>query len=45
LHEQTQEALLMKLDNQNGIIKYAIAWWLGVPVSLLIVIFLFARGC
>lgn len=28
-----------------GLIKYAIAWFLGVPLSVLIVIFLIFRGC
>jgi hypothetical protein len=32
-------------DNEKGVIKYGIAWMLGVPVSLLIVIFLLARAC
>ena len=31
--------------NEQGIIKYGIAWLLGVPVSLLIVIFVLARAC
>ena len=35
----------MKLSRENGIIKYGIAWLLGVPASLLIVIFLFSRAC
>lgn len=32
-------------DSEQGIIKYGIAWMLGVPASLLIVIFLLARAC
>jgi hypothetical protein len=32
-------------ENEQGIIKYGIAWMLGVPASILIVIFLLARGC
>lgn len=35
----------MKLDNEDGIINYGIAWMLGVPLSLLVVIFLLARAC
>ena len=35
----------MKLNNEEGIIKYGIAWLLGVPASILIVIFLLSRAC
>lgn len=39
----------IRMDSQKsergGLIKYAIAWVLGVPLSLLIIIFLLARGC
>jgi hypothetical protein len=35
----------MKLDREEGIIKYGIAWMLGVPLSVLVIIFLFSRGC
>ena len=35
----------MKLNEETGIIKYGIAWLLGVPVSVLIVIFLLSRAC
>jgi hypothetical protein len=35
----------MKLSQESGIIKYGIAWLLGVPASLLIVIFLLSRAC
>jgi hypothetical protein len=40
-------ATIMKTHwkNRQGIIKYGIAYLLGVPITLLIVIFLFARGC
>ena len=34
-----------RLDNEEGLIKYGIAWMLGVPVSVLVVIFLLSRGC
>lgn len=30
---------------EEGLIKYGIAWLLGVPLSLLVVIFLFSRAC
>jgi hypothetical protein len=30
---------------EEGLIKYGIAWLLGVPVSVLVVIFLFSRAC
>jgi len=39
------KAWMLKKSGEKGIIKYAIAWWLGVPISLLLVIMLFARGC
>lgn len=32
-------------SNRRGIIKYGIAYMLGVPVTLLIVIFIISRGC
>jgi hypothetical protein len=35
----------MNLKQEDGIIKYGIAWLLGVPVSLLILIFLVSRAC
>ncbi len=35
----------MNLSNEEGIIKYGIAWMLGVPLSVLVVIFLLMRGC
>lgn len=35
----------MKLENEDGIVKYGIAWLLGVPLSLLVVIFLLSRAC
>jgi hypothetical protein len=34
-----------RLENDEGIIKYGIAWMLGVPISVLVVIFLLSRGC
>jgi hypothetical protein len=35
----------MKLEREDGIIKYGIAWMLGVPVSVLVLIFLASRAC
>ena len=35
----------MDLKKEDGIIKYGIAWLLGVPVSVLVVIFLLSRAC
>lgn len=35
----------MNLKQEDGIVKYGIAWLLGVPVSLLILIFLVSRAC
>jgi hypothetical protein len=35
----------MRLGGEEGIVKYGIAWLLGVPLSLLVVIFLFSRAC
>lgn len=35
----------MRMNNEDGLIKYGIAWLLGVPLSVLVVIFILARGC
>ncbi len=35
----------MKLQKEEGLIKYGIAWMLGVPLSVLVIIFVLARGC
>ena len=35
----------MKLSEETGIVKYGIAWMLGVPVSVLVLIFLASRAC
>jgi hypothetical protein len=35
----------MKLGNEDGILKYGIAWLLGVPLSVLVLIFLVSRAC
>lgn len=34
-----------RVDNEQGIIKYGIAYMLGVPLSVLVIIFLLARAC
>jgi hypothetical protein len=34
-----------RFENEEGLIKYGIAWMLGVPISVLAVIFLLSRGC
>lgn len=34
-----------ELPPRDGIIKYGIAWLLGVPLTLLVLIFILARGC
>lgn len=32
--------------NQDGVIGWALAWWLGVPVSVLLIIWLiWGGGC
>jgi len=35
----------MRMKNEDGIIKYGIAYLLGVPLSVLILIFLVSRAC
>ena len=35
----------MRLSREDGIVKYGIAWLLGVPLSVLVVIFLLSRAC
>jgi hypothetical protein len=32
-------------QRRNGLIKYGIAYLLGVPVFLLVIIFIISRGC
>jgi hypothetical protein len=43
-HEEQEEALmsteLMRTDGQKGKIGYAIAWLLGIPLPILIIIYL-----
>jgi hypothetical protein len=49
LHQQQRNSRrkgeTMNLKREEGIIKYGIAWLLGVPLSLLVLIFLVMRGC
>jgi hypothetical protein len=35
----------MRMNNEDGIIKYGIAYLLGVPLTVLIIVFLLFRGC
>jgi hypothetical protein len=35
----------MRTTREDGIIKYGVAWMLGVPVTLLVGIFLLSRAC
>ena len=44
-HYRGETLMRSNHGNEQGIIKYGIAWLLGVPVSLLIVIFVLARAC
>lgn len=32
-------------NNRRGLIKYGIAYLLGIPVTLLVIIFVISRGC
>jgi hypothetical protein len=40
-----KERDVSKLDSEEGFVKYGIAWLLGVPFSVLVVIFLLSRAC
>lgn len=40
-----QTTALTKRDPQQGKAGYALAWLLGVPLPLLLVIYLFSRAC
>jgi hypothetical protein len=44
-HRWKEREMKPNHEHEKGIIKYGIAWMLGVPASLLIVIFLLSRGC
>lgn len=35
----------MDINREDGILKYGVAWMLGVPVTLLVAIFLLSRAC
>ena len=32
-------------SNRRGLIKYGIAYLLGVPITLLVIVFIISRGC
>jgi len=32
-------------NNRRGLVKYGIAYLLGVPITLLVIIFIISRGC
>jgi hypothetical protein len=34
-----------ELNPQSGKVGYALAWLLGVPLPLLLIIYLFSRAC
>ena len=36
---------LIKRDPQSGKAGYALAWLLGIPLPLLLIVYLFSRGC
>ncbi len=36
--------LFEQMKHEEGLVGWAILWWLGVPVSVLLVLFLL-RGC
>jgi hypothetical protein len=42
---KTRGMTMNRFNREDGVIKYGIAWLLGVPVSLLLIIFLISRGC
>ncbi|CAN5394006.1 hypothetical protein BH23ACI1_BH23ACI1_29960 [soil metagenome] len=47
IHDELEELDMQmnRFDNEEGIIKYGIAWMLGVPISVLVIIFILMRGC
>jgi hypothetical protein len=45
LAQQRERGRDVRLSKEDGIIKYGIAWLLGVPLSVLVVIFLLSRAC
>lgn len=42
---RSNEAMKTQWKNRRGLIKYGIAYLLGVPVTLLVIIFIISRGC
>jgi hypothetical protein len=40
LIEKAQKAFAKRVGNEDGVIGYGIAWLLGVPVTLLVLIYL-----
>ena len=38
------KSLKTRLRDEQGVVGYALLWWLGVPISVLFVVFLL-RGC
>ena len=36
---------LIPRDPQSGKAGYALAWLLGIPLPLLLIVYLFSRGC
>jgi len=36
---------LIPRDPQQGKVGYALAWLLGIPLPLLLIVYLFSRGC
>ena len=42
---KTVHVEVRRTNNEAGLIKYGIAWMLGVPLSVLVIIFILARGC
>lgn len=41
----SSEGMKTQWKNRRGLIKYGIAYLLGVPVTLLVIIFIISRGC
>lgn len=39
------EGMKTQWKNRRGLVKYGIAYLLGVPVTLLVIIFIISRGC
>jgi len=38
--EKTRELKKKVSDQEGGVLPYAIAWWLGVPLVILLIVFL-----